>query len=221
MGFDTIIFDLDGTLTDPAEGITNSIVHSLTYYGITVSDKRELYDFIGPPLHEAYMHRFDMDEKTAREAIEHYREYFGVKGLLENRVYEGIDVLLRQLYEAGKTLLVATSKPEVFSVRILEHFDLAKYFTVICGPSLHPPSGYGKAEVIRDALDRAGVTDLSHVIMVGDRKHDIIGAHKVGLSGIGVLYGYGDRAEHEACGAEYIVSSVSELAALLMKEASE
>ena len=218
MGYQTILFDLDGTLTDPAEGITNSIVHSLTYYGISVADKRELYDFIGPPLHKSYMRKFGMDEKTAYEAIEHYREYFGVRGLLENEIYDGIEEMLRRLQSAGKQLLVATSKPEVFSVRILEHFGLAKYFTMICGAPLHPPSNYGKADVIREAFDRAGITDKSSAIMVGDRRHDIIGAHSVGIPAIGVLYGYGDRAEHEQCGADFIVSSVSELASLL-KEA--
>ena len=218
MEFNTILFDLDGTLTDPAEGITNSIVHSLTYYGISVADKRELYDFIGPPLHESYMRRFGMDEKTALEAVEHYREYFGVKGLLENEVYAGIEDMLRQLHAQGKALLVATSKPEVFAKRILEHFDLAKYFTVICGAPLHPPKGYGKADVIREALDRAGISG-ENAIMVGDRKHDVLGAHAVGIPAIGVLYGYGDRAEHEACGADFIIPSVAELTAFL-KEVS-
>lgn len=220
MDFQTILFDLDGTLTDPAEGITNSIVHSLTYYGISVADKRELYDFIGPPLHESYMRRFGMDEKTALEAVEHYREYFGVTGLLENSVYPGIAQMLAALRAAGKTLLVATSKPEVFAVRILEHFDLARYFSVIAGAPLHPPKGYGKADVIKESLARGQVADLRTAIMVGDRKHDVLGAHKAGIPAVGVLYGYGDRAEHEACGADYIVSSVSELTELLKGESA-
>ena len=217
MSYQVILFDLDGTLTDPAEGITNSIVHSLTYYGITVADKRELYDFIGPPLQESYMRRFGMEEATALDAIEHYREYFGVKGLLENEVYPGIKNLLRQFQAAGKILLVATSKPEVFATQILEYFNLAQYFTVIAGAPLHPPKGYGKADVIREALDRAGLS-ASHAIMVGDRKHDVLGAHTVGIPAIGVLYGYGDRAEHEACGADYIAATVAELTTLLMEE---
>jgi phosphoglycolate phosphatase len=217
MSYQTILFDLDGTLTDPAEGITNSIVHSLTYYGIDVADKRDLYDFIGPPLHESYMRRFGMDEATSLEAVEHYREYFSVKGLFENEVYDGIEDLLRELRANGKQLLVATSKPEVYAVPILEHFGLAKYFHHICGALLHPPRGYGKADVIREALACSGVTDLGTAIMVGDRMHDIIGAHKEGISAIGVLYGYGDRAEHEACGADYIVSTVSDLKKLLLE----
>ena len=220
MDFQTILFDLDGTLTDPAEGITNSVVHSLTYYGISIADKQELYDFIGPPLHESYMRRFGMDERTALEAIEHYREHFSVKGLLENEVYDGIEQMLQELQAAGKKLLVATSKPEIFSVQIMEHFGLAKYFTVIAGAPLHPPKGYGKADVIREALERAGITDLHNIIMVGDRKHDIIGAHKVGIPAVGVLYGYGDRAEHENCGADFIVSSVNDLAKLLKGESA-
>ena len=218
MRYQTILFDLDGTLTDPGEGITNSVMHSLTYYGISVADRRDLYDFIGPPLHESYMRKFGMDEKTALEAVEYYREYFGVKGMFENEVYAGIEDLLRQLRDSGKQLLVATSKPSVFAVPILEHFGLAKYFHHICGALLHPPQGYGKADVIRDALERAGVTDLSTVVMVGDRKHDIIGAHKNNISAIGVLYGYGDRAEHEAYGADFIIPTVADLTTFLMEE---
>ena len=137
--------------------------------------------------------------------------------MFENEVYDGIEDLLRELRANGKQLLVATSKPEVYAVPILEHFGLAKYFHHICGALLHPPRGYGKADVIREALERAGVTDLGTAIMVGDRKHDIIGAHKEGISAIGVLYGYGDRAEHEACGADYIVSTVSDLKKLLLE----
>ena len=142
---------------------------------------------------------------------------FSVKGLFENEVYDGIEDLLRELRANGKQLLVATSKPEVYAVPILEHFGLAKYFHHICGALLHPPRGYGKADVIREALACSGVTDLGTAIMVGDRKHDIIGAHKEGISAIGVLYGYGDRAEHEACGADYIVSTVSDLKKLLLE----
>ena len=135
--------------------------------------------------------------------------------LLENEVYDGIAELLSSLRKDGKRLLVATSKPEVFSVRILEHFGLDKYFEVISGAMLHPPKGYGKADVIREALKWANISDLDGVIMVGDRKHDIIGAHTVGIPAIGVLYGYGDREEHASCGADYIVESVSELKELL------
>lgn len=215
MSYHTILFDLDGTLTDPGLGITNSVMYALRRFGIDVPPREQLYSFIGPPLDESFMRYFDMSQEQALEAIEVYREYFSTKGLLENKVYDGIAELLRFLKSEGKQLLVATSKPEVFSVRILEHFDLAKYFDVISGALLHPPKGYGKADVIRDALKRACVSDLNGVIMVGDRKHDIIGAHAAGIPAIGVLYGYGDREEHESCGADHIVKTVLELRELL------
>ncbi len=216
MTYHTILFDLDGTLTDPGLGITNSVMHALRHYGIEVPEREQLYPFIGPPLDESFMRYYGMSQEQALEAIEVYREYFSTKGLLENQVYDGIAELLQALKDSGKRLLVATSKPEVFSVRILEHFDLAKYFDVISGAMLHPPKGYGKADVIREALERANVTQLDGVVMVGDRKHDIIGGHQVGIPAIGVLYGYGDRQEHTDCGADHIVATVSELKELLI-----
>ena len=215
MSYHTILFDLDGTLTDPGEGITNSVMYALRRFGIEVPSREELYPFVGPPLDESFMRYFNMSQDQAFEAIEVYREYFAAKGLLENRPYEGIEELLSVLRNAGKRLMVATSKPEVFSVRILEHFGLAKYFDVISGAMLHPPKGYGKADVILEALRRGNVTDLDGVVMIGDRKHDIEGAHKIGVPAIGVLYGYGNKEEHIKCGADYIVDSVPGLKELL------
>ena len=213
--WNTILFDLDGTLTDPGEGITNSVAYALRHYGIDVADKRTLFPFIGPPLHESFMRYYGMSEEQSLEAVEVYREYFSVKGLLENRPYDGIEDLLRQLHAEGKCLVVATSKPEGYSVQILEHFGLAKYFHLICGAPMHPPRGHGKADVIRDALERGGIKDLTGAVMVGDRLHDIEGAHKIGIPAIGVLYGYGDRQEHEKCGADYIVEDIASLRNLL------
>lgn len=216
--FQTILFDLDGTLTDPGEGITNSVAYALEHYGIHVPDRESLYPFIGPPLQDSFMKYYGMDEQQADAAIEVYREYFAEKGWLENRVYDGIELLLLSLKQAGKQLIVATSKPEIFALRILEHFGLHTYFSVICGAPLHPPKGYGKADVIKSALDRAGVKDLCNVVMVGDRRHDIRGAHIVGIPAIGVLYGYGDRAEHENCGADFIAEDIVRLKELLLQE---
>ena len=212
-----ILFDLDGTLTDPGLGITNSVAHALTHFGITVTDRTELYRFIGPPLMDSFMEYYGFTEEQAQTAVKVYREYFADQGWAENTVYEGIETLLAELTAAGKTLLVATSKPQVFAERILHHFGLARYFTHICGVALQAPRGYSKADVIREALDRTSVTDLSTAVMVGDRHHDIDGAKAVGLPSIGVLYGYGDRAEHEAAGADAIAGSVDALRALLMK----
>ena len=217
MSYHTILFDLDGTLTDPGIGITNSVMYALRHFGVEVPPREALYPFIGPPLDESFIKYFGMSQEKALEAIEVYREYFSTKGLLENQVYDGIEELLCSLKREGKRLLVATSKPEVFSVKILEHFGLAKYFDVISGALLHPPKGYGKADVIRDAMKRGSISDLDGVVMVGDRKHDIIGAHSVGIPAIGVLYGYGDREEHLQCGADYIAENISRLKELLIQ----
>ena len=211
-----ILFDLDGTLTDPGMGITNSVMHALTHFGITVADRAELYRFIGPPLMDSFMEYCGLTEEQAVEAVRVYREYFADKGWAENTVYGGIDSLLADLVAAGKILLVATSKPQIFAERILVHFGLDKYFTHICGVALQAPRGYSKADVIRDALDRAGVSDLTTAVMVGDRHHDIDGAKVVGISSVGVLYGYGDRIEHEAAGADAIAESVATLKAMLL-----
>ena len=211
-----ILFDLDGTLTDPGMGITNSVMHALAHFGITVTDRTQLYRFIGPPLMDSFMEYYGLTEEQAVEAVRVYREYFADKGWAENTVYSGIESLLADLVAAGKMLLVATSKPQIFAERILVHFGLDKYFTHICGVALQAPRGYSKADVIRDALDRAGVSELTTAVMVGDRHHDIDGAKVVGMDSIGVLYGYGDRTEHEAAGADAIAESVAELKAMLL-----
>lgn len=210
-----ILFDLDGTLTDPGLGITNSVAHALAHFGITVTDRTRLYRFIGPPLMDSFMEYYGFTEEQATEAVRVYREYFADRGWAENTVYNGVEEMLSELTAAGKVLLVATSKPQIFAERILHHFGLARYFTHICGVALQAPRGYSKADVIRDALDRAGVTDLDSAVMVGDRHHDIDGAKAVGMDSIGVLYGYGDRAEHEAAGADAIVADVAELKTVL------
>ena len=216
--FSTILFDLDGTLTDSGAGIINSVVYALERHGVDVPERECLYTFVGPPLCDSLMKYCGMSSEQAEIATASFREYFSTKGWLENQVYYGIEELLQELQQAGKRLIVATSKPEVFAVRILEYFGLNKYFNLICGAPMHPPKGHGKADVIQEALTRAGITDLPSVVMVGDRLHDVQGAHTVGIPAVGVLYGYGDRAEHETCGADYIVEDVAQLKALLLRE---
>jgi len=211
-----ILFDLDGTVTDPGEGITNSVAYALARFGITDQPRASLYRFIGPPLRDSFMEFYGMTEEEAATAIATYREYYSEKGWLENKVYDGMAGLLADLQKAGKKLVIATSKPEYFAAKILEYFDLAKYFTVICGAPMHAPRGHGKADVIRDAFARAEIMDHGSVIMVGDRHHDVDGAHAVGIPAVGVLFGYGDRAEMEACGADFIAESMAELRDLLL-----
>lgn len=216
--FDWIFFDLDGTLTDPAQGITNSFIYAYKYFGMEVPDYQKLCSFIGPPLHETFKTQFGFSEEKSNYAVKIYREYFSTKGLFENAVYDGISDLLSDLQNAGKKLVVATSKAEIYSVQILEHFDLAKYFTKICGSNEDGTRGK-KEEIIKYALDSNKIADKSKVLMVGDRMYDIIGAKKNGLKSCGVLFGYGGKQELEEANADYIAPSVAELKNICLKTA--
>lgn len=208
--YDYFLFDLDGTLTDPGLGITNSVAYALEKYHITVEDRRELYPFIGPPLRHSFSEFYGFDEEKTKEAVAFYREYFSEKGLFENEVYEGIPEVLSQLKQAGKKLLVATSKPEEFTNRILEHFGLAEYFDFVAGATMDETRNE-KADIIAYALEQISDADKSKIVMVGDRKFDILGARENGIDSIGVLYGYGSRAELEEAQATHIVEKPENL----------
>lgn len=210
-----ILFDLDGTVTNSMEGITKSVQYALRKYGIEVSDLNELRKFIGPPLKDSFMEFYNFTEEDAEKGITYYREYFTDKGIFENYPYEGIDKLLDSLKSAGKKIILATSKPEVFSKRILDHFDLTKYFDYIAGSTLDG-SRSSKGDVIRYALKESNITDLDSTIMIGDRLHDIEGAKACKIESIGVLYGFGDRKELEEAGADFIVNDINELEKLLL-----
>nr|MBQ4320376.1 HAD family hydrolase [Clostridia bacterium] len=209
-----ILFDLDGTLTDSADGITNSVAHSLRRFGLEVPDRSQLNKFVGPPLAGAYMKYCGFDRDKATLAVEYYREYYREKGIFENSVYDGIPELLGELVKCGKKLVVATSKPAIFSEKILCHFSLDKYFVFLSGSELDG-TRVKKDEVIKYALDNAHISP-DDAVMIGDRSHDIEGAKANGLPSVGVLYGYGDRAEHESAGADFIAESVSELRGILL-----
>lgn len=216
MAWNTILFDLDGTLTDPAEGITKAVEAALNHYSIAVEDRSTLHKFIGPPLDESFPEFYGFDAAQTAEATEVFRAYFDRQGWRENIPYPGVEDMLRDLRAAGKRLLVATSKPEVFALRIIEHFGLARYFDHICGAPMDNQEGAKKAAVIRDALRRAGVEDLSTAVMVGDRRHDIDGARQAGLEAVGVLWGYGDLQELEASHPVHIVESFDGLKRVLI-----
>ena len=210
--FDYIFFDLDGTLTDPAQGITNSFIHALKFFGREIPSYEELCKLIGPPLPYSFETTLGFPKEKVMEAVAKYREYFATKGLYENKVYDGIPELLQNLKEQGRHLVVATSKPEEYSIKIIEHFNLSKYFDFVCG-SLMDESRSKKSEVISYALERCGLgeNDKSRVLMVGDRFHDIEGAKQNGLKSCGVLFGYGSHTELVDAGADYIVEDVNEL----------
>lgn len=215
MEYEYILFDLDGTLTDSGIGITNSVMYALQKYGIEVSDRSELYKFVGPPLEDSFQTYYEFSKEEAKTAVEYYREYFREKGIFENLVYDGLEDLLKELKGNNKKLIVATSKAQVFAKQILEHFDIAKYFTYIAGSNLDG-TRVKKAEVIKHALESCNVMDLSKAVMIGDREHDIIGAKEVGINSIGVLYGYGDRDELEKAGADFIVDIVADIGKVLL-----
>ena len=205
--FQNILFDLDGTLTDPGLGITNSVMHALRKHQIEVADRRELYAFIGPPLKDSFMKYYGFSEEDAVRAIDEYREYFRPRGIYENEVYPGVPELLQTLKENGRRLILATSKPDEFSIEIMKHFGLYEYFDFFSCATMNEKK-VTKPEIIQYALDELKITDLDSCVMIGDREHDILGAKAAGIRSIGVLYGYGSREELEQAGATYISETV-------------
>ena len=212
--YKTILFDLDGTLTDSASGITNSIMYALEKFGINVNNRTELYPFIGPPLLDSFITIYHFSEEKARQAVHYYHEYFSEKGMYENRIYDGIPEMLAVLKDRGKILAVASAKPECFVKTILNHFDLSRFFDFIGGTELHGTRIH-KEQVIQYVLNALAITDKNEVVMVGDRRDDIQGAQNNGLDSVGVLYGFGSREELVAADASYLAKSVKELQAML------
>ena len=210
-----ILFDLDGTLTDPGLGITNAVMYALKKFNIEVKERSSLYKFIGPPLLESFEKFYGLSEEESQQALKYYREYFKPYGLYENEVYAGIEELLKTLKEHGKTVLLATSKPEEFAREILRHFGLDKYFDFAAGATMDEKR-VKKADVIAYALESCQISNLSEVVMIGDREHDVLGAKENGLDSIGVLYGYGNYEELKAAGADYIVEKPEEILRIIL-----
>ena len=216
LDYDWLLFDLDGTLTDPFEGITRSVEYALNAFGIEVEDRRVLAPFIGPPLVESLTERYGFTMEDAVAAVAKYREYFAVKGLYENELFEGIPELLSDCRKAGYKISMATSKPTHYARIIAEHFDIARYFDAIHGSSLDG-TRITKSSVVAEAVAEEHL-DPTRALMIGDRRHDVEGAGEHGIRTVGVLYGYGSREEHEAAGADYIVNDLDELRELLICE---
>lgn len=198
-----LLFDLDGTLTDPGLGITNSVMYALKKFDINAEDRTELYKFIGPPLRDSFETFYGFSTEKSELAVQYYREYYKEQGLYENEVYDGIVDLLIQLKEQSKSLIVATSKPEAFSVEILKHFKLYDYFDFVAGATMDTTRNT-KSDIIKYAIESCNISEKSSAIMIGDREHDIIGAKENGLDSIGVLFGYGSLDELQKAGASYI-----------------
>lgn len=207
-----LLFDLDGTLTDPREGITRCVRHALSAVGAAVPHDEELVRWIGPPLHQSFRDYLGEDEVVAR-AVEAYRARFAERGMFENRVYLGVPEALAELRGRGWTLFVATSKPAVFARKILEHFGLSAYFAGVYGSELSGERS-DKAELIAHLLATEGVTSAC-ATMIGDRAHDVLGARRNDVRALGVLWGYGSRTELQEAGADAVFASIAELRSAL------
>lgn len=213
----TILFDLDGTLTDSGEGITRAVEYALDRCGITVEDRGTLGTFVGPPLLGSFRTYEGLDPKLAEQAVAWYREYYATTGIYEQSVYPGISDMLAHLSHHGARLLLATSKPTPYATDILAHLGLAAYFEHVVGSNFDL-TRTDKAEVIAAALAAAQVHDKSRAVMVGDRMHDIIGARSNGIAAVGVTYGYGSLDELRAAEPTYLAQTVAELRDLLTRE---
>lgn len=211
-----LLFDLDGTLTDPKEGITKCVQYALKYFNIEVNDLSELLRFIGPPLIDSFRNFYGMSEEDAKVAVDKYRERFKDIGIFENGVYEGIIQMLSSCKEMGYKIGLATSKPEEFAVRILDRYGLSEFFDEATGSTMDG-SRNSKTDVIKEAFRRMDICDANkeNVYMIGDREHDIIGAKNCGIKSIGVKFGYANEGELEAAGADYVVDDVLQLQMLL------
>lgn len=204
-----ILMDLDGTLTDPGTGITNSIMYALEKLGIIEEDRTRLYRFIGPPLMDELRSVYGLSEQEGTDALRYYREYFSETGIFENEVYKGIPETLEKIREKGAKIILATSKPEVYAAQILEHFDLEKYFDFTAGSTMDN-SRVKKKDVIAYAMDEMGFR-AEDALMVGDRHNDVEGAAANGIPTLGVLYGYGSYEELLKAGAEYFAATPEEI----------
>ena len=214
--YHTVLFDLDGTLTDSQEGITKCVQYALRHFGIEENDFEKLKLFIGPPLDDMFMEIYGFSKEKAVEARGKYRERFQTVGMYENNPYEGIIDMLAELQQKGIVLAVATSKPEHFSRKILDKFEMTQYFDVISGADMEG-NHVSKPDMIRTAMIRLNkeVTDTDGVIMIGDRKFDVEGAHECGMPCVGVRFGFAKPQELEDAGADFIVGTVAELRELL------
>lgn len=218
--FKYILLDLDGTLTNPVEGITKSINYAMTKMNKPPVPDEEIPKFIGPPLKTGYMLNLGFIEEEAEQAVWAYRERYTDIGLFENKLIEGARELIEKLVSAGKIIALATSKPEDMSVRLLKHFGLFKYFNFISGADLNPDGRNEKADIIAHALENLGINTpekRAQTVIVGDRFHDIEGAKHTGISVIAVLCGFGSRAEFEKYEADYIAENLFEAGEIIFK----
>ena len=212
--YSVILFDLDGTLSDPTRGLVESYYYGLTKMGIVIDDKASLSRFIGPPLFEEWQDVYGFSPEQANSAIALFREYFSVYGWWDNKLYPGIKELLAHLKGKGKRIALATSKPEIFARKILKFFAIDEYFDFV-GAATLDTTRHTKWQVIDYTLKQMCIEDRESVIIVGDRKYDAEGAAICGIDSLGVLYGHGTREEIESAGFTYVANTVEDLIAVI------
>lgn len=212
--FDTLLFDLDGTLTDSTEGIVRCLEYALERMGFDIPE--DTNKFLGPPLYRSFAEFCGMNEEQVNEAVRIFRERYSTVGLFENRVYEGVPEMLKRLRDGVKRIMVATSKPEVYAVRIFDRFGLSQFFEIVGGANINGTRN-DKDEVIEYVLEKAGISDRSSVLMIGDRRQDVIGAHKTGLKCMGILWGFGSIEELTEAGADFIAETPEKAADMLLQ----
>ena len=212
-GYTTLLFDLDGTLTDSTEGILKCLVNAIEQMGFEVPE--DTNKFLGPPIRQSFAEFCGMNEEQTAQAVKIFRERYSKVGLFENRVYDGIPEMLERLKNGGKRLMVATSKPQVYAIRIFDRFGLSQYFEFVGGAELDGSRDY-KDEVIEYVLAQTGITDRSSVLMIGDRRQDVLGAHKTGIKCMGILLGYGSTEELTEAGADYIAETPDKAAEAIL-----
>lgn len=211
--YDTVFFDLDGTIIDSGEGVSNSVLYALEKFGINETRENALR-FIGPPLADSFRDFYGFDDEKATKGIEIYREYYREKGIFECYLYDGIRELLIKLKENGYKVVLCTSKPEEYAHRVLRFFEIFDLFDHACGATMDEKTRATKDEVMAYAFETSGA-QREKTLMVGDRKFDINSACKFGLDSVGVTFGYGSKEELKSAGATYIADSAKEIENLL------
>jgi phosphoglycolate phosphatase len=220
VSWDVVLFDLDGTLTDSAQGVINGVLHACEQLGIEPPSEALIHKFLGPPLSHSFREYAGVEPAKITDAVRIYREYYDEVGKYENSVFDGVPELLTELGNRGIRLAVATSKVDYAAVSILQHFNLDHHFEVIAGADVSGEFRGTKAGVIAHALEELRMCDGTSVVMIGDREHDIHGAQAHNLPSIGVTWGYGSREELETAEATVIVESLAALAEQLMPQAT-
>lgn len=222
-----ILFDLDGTLTDSYEGIRNALTYSLSKYGIEPRPD-EFSSIIGPPVIWSLKNFYGIEGEQGIEALNYFREYYDERGCFENRLYDGVEEMLKTLLAHDKKLMIATSKPEPMAIKIIDHFGLSDYFCFISGATAESEHDNhytelrgtaprtSKEDVIRYALESNDIRDIEHAVMIGDRHWDINAAKAIGIDTIGAGYGYADELELEHAGADYIADSPMDIIRLVL-----